>query len=144
MCRLLMVYTLYHNRIENSFLRLFLCSRHHICSIRLEKLIQRWILRQSRCPLLCPEWGSPSFRSFLIMLRASFRHDLMTTSILPALIYSHKAMLLAWEFFSVGSTRKKFWKTYMSYLWARSSHQKKLTVRFLSKFWPPLYDTWGR
>jgi len=52
-----------------------------------------------RCPPVRPKWGSPALRSFLFVIRASFCHDMMTTLIFPALVYPHKAMLLAQDFF---------------------------------------------
>jgi len=99
-----------------------------------------------RCPSVRPKWGSPPFRSSLFVLRASFCHDAMTTSIFPALIYPYKAMPLAWEFYTVGSI-----KHIICYTWGPDLLiRKNWRVRFLSslqnrhsKFWPHLYDSWG-
>ena len=74
--------------------------------------------------------GSPPFRYSLLVLRASFRHDLMTTSILPALIYSHKAMLLAWNFFSVGSIPPKILENIYVIPVGQTSYRKKLAGAF--------------
>jgi len=86
-------------------------------------------------------------RSFLFVLRASFCHDAMTTSIFPALIYLHKAMLLARKFvFSAFHPPKNSSGKHMLYLWARPSYKKNCRERVLSllqnlnsKFWPPVW-----
>ena len=59
------------------------------------------------CPPVRPKWGPPPFGSLFLVFRMSFCHDVMTTSILPALIYPHKAMLLASKLFPVRSSSQK-------------------------------------